>query len=85
MRKEKTIKNIMFTLLSQVIYIICGFLVPKILIKGYGSEMYALTTSISQFLAYITLLESGLGLVVKSVLYKPIAEKNEKEIIYFRV
>lgn len=80
MRKEKTIKNIMFTLLSQVIYIICGFLVPKILIKGYGSEMYALTTSISQFLAYITLLESGLGLVVKSVLYKPIAEKNEKEI-----
>lgn len=80
MRKEKTIKNIIFTLVSQVIYIICGFVVPKILMKGYGSEVYALTTSITQFLAYITLLESGIGLVVKSILYKPIAEKNESEI-----
>lgn len=80
MRKEKAIKNIIFTLGSQLIYIICGFIVPKILMKGYGSEIYALTTSITQFLAYITLLESGIGLVVKSSLYKPIADKNEKEI-----
>lgn len=80
MRKEKTIKNVIFTLISQIIYITCGFIIPRILIKGYGSEIYALTTSISQFLSYITLLESGVGLVVKSILYKPIAEKNEKEI-----
>ena len=80
MRKEKTIKNVIFTLISQIIYITCGFVIPRILIKGYGSELYALTTSISQFLSYITLLESGVGLVVKSILYKPIAEKNEKVI-----
>lgn len=80
MQKERTIKNIIFTLISQIVYIVCGFVVPKILIKGYGSETYALTTSITQFLAYITLLESGVGLVVKSVLYKPIAEKKQDEV-----
>ncbi|MBE6156224.1 MAG: hypothetical protein E7161_00555 [Firmicutes bacterium] len=80
MRKKNIIKNTISILLYQIIYILCGLLIPKVLMKGYGSETYALTTSITQFLAYITLLESGLGIVVKSILYKPIAKKNDEEI-----
>ena len=78
--KKKTIKNIIFSLLTQIICIICGFVVPKLMIQKYGSETYGLVTSITQFLAYITLFESGIGLVTKSALYKAIASKNKKEI-----
>ena len=66
------IKNIGSSLLLQLVTIICGFIVPRLIISNYGSDVNGLVTSITQFLAYITLLEAGFGPVVKSLLYKPI-------------
>ena len=80
MRGKKAIYNIITNLILQIITIIYGFIVPKIIITKYGSNVNGLVTSITQFLGYITLLEAGFGPVVKSILYKPIAEKNQKEI-----
>ena len=74
------IKNIGSSLLLQLVTIICGFIVPRLIISNYGSDVNGLVTSITQFLAYITLLEAGFGPVVKSLLYKPIV-KNDKETI----
>lgn len=78
--KKKTIKNVIFSLMAQTVYIICGFILPRIYIKTYGSDTYGLMMSITQFLAYITLLESGVGLVSKSALYKALANKDRKQI-----
>ena len=80
MRSKNAIYNIGSNLILQFIAIIYGFIVPKIIISNYGSDVNGLVSSITQFLAYISLLESGFGPVVKSVLYKPIAKKNKKEI-----
>ena len=80
MRSKNAVKNIITSLFLQIVTIICGFIVPRLIISAYGSEVNGLVNSITQFLAYITLLESGFGPVVKSVLYKPIA-KNDKETI----
>ena len=80
MRSKKALKNIIASVLLQVITVICGFIVPRLIIKNFGSDVNGLVTSITQFLAYITLLESGFGPVVKSILYKPIANKNKSEI-----
>ncbi len=80
MRGKKATKNIFSSLLLQVVTIICGFIVPKLIIGQYGSNVNGLIVSITQFLAYITLLEAGFGPVVKAILYKPIANKNKKEI-----
>lgn len=80
MRSKKAIYNIGSNLILQFIAIIYGFIVPKIIISNYGSDVNGLVASITQFLAYISLLESGFGPVVKSILYKPIANKNKKEI-----
>lgn len=68
-------------LVLQVIVIIYGFVVPQIIIRQFGSSVNGLISSITQFLAYISLLESGFGPVVKSVLYKPIAKKDRNEIL----
>ena len=80
MRSKKTFYNISSNLLLQIIIIIYGFVVPKIIIVHFGSSVNGLVSSIAQFLGYIALLESGFGPVVKSVLYKPIAKKNKQEI-----
>ena len=80
MRSKKAIYNIVTNIVLQIIIIIYGFIVPKIIIQTYGTNVNGLIASITQFLAYITLLESGFGPVVRAVLYKPIANKNTNEI-----
>ena len=80
MRKKKAIYNVLTNLLLQIIYILYGFIVPKIIISKFGSNINGLVTSITQFLAYISLLESGFGPVVKAALYKPLAKKDSKTV-----
>ncbi len=80
MRSKKALRNIIANILLQIAIIVNGFIVPKIIIDHFGSETNGLISSITQFLAYITLLESGFGPVVKSALYKPLSEKNKESI-----
>ena len=80
MRSKKAMYNIISSLLLQVVVIISGFVVPKLIISSYGSDVNGLVSSITQFLAYISLLESGIGPVVKASLYKPISQKDNKTI-----
>ena len=80
MRSKKAIYNILSNIALQIIIIVNGFIVPKIIISTYGSAVNGLVSSVTQFLAYISLLESGFGPVVKAALYKPIACKDKKTI-----
>lgn len=80
MRSKMVLKNILGSITLQIATLICGLIVPKLIIKSFGSNVNGLVNSITQFLAYITLLESGFGPVVKSILYKPIANKEKKQI-----
>ena len=80
MRSKKFFYNVITDFMLQIIIIIYGFILPKIIIECYGSSVNGLISSITQFLGYITLLESGFGPVVKSILYKPISSKNIEEI-----
>ena len=80
MSKKKYIYSILASLLGQLISIICGIVLPRILIKYYGSELNGASASISRFLGYIALLEGGIGGVARAALYKPIAENDEEQI-----
>lgn len=80
MRGKKLLKNISFTLLYQIIAIASGFIIPKAIIQNYGSNVNGLINSIAQFLAYIYLAEGGVSIVIKYLLYKPIANKDKNEI-----
>ena len=83
MNRDRSIKakyNIVFSLLGQVVVMVCGIIVPQLLILGFGSEAYGATASITQFLAYISLLEGGIGGVARAALYKPLAENDIESI-----
>lgn len=72
--------NIVVSFGSQIITLICGLVVPRLMLGKFGSEVYGATSSIAQFLAYITLLEGGIGGVARAALYKPLANKDVKTI-----
>lgn len=76
LRQHRAKLNIVISLLKQFVILICGIIVPRLLISTFGSEAYGATTSITQFLAYITLLEGGVGGVARAALYKPLAEND---------
>ena len=80
MRSKRAIYNIIANLLMQASTVLYGFVVPKIIINTFGSDVNGLVTSITQFLGYITFLESGFGPVVRASLYNVIAKKDNEAI-----
>lgn len=76
MKKYDLLKNTISSLIFQIVTIICGFILPRMILQCYGSEVNGLVNSITQFLSVISFLEFGVGAVVQSSLYKPLAEKD---------
>lgn len=64
----------------QFTNIVSGFILPNYFLRYYGSQVNGLISSITQFLAVISLCECGVGAVIQATLYKPIAQNDEYEI-----
>ncbi len=79
-RRKKLLMNTGMALIYQAVTLVCGFVLPKFIIPYFGSATNGLINSITQFLTIITLCECGVGAVVQSALYKPLADKNDDEI-----
>ena len=79
-RSKKLVLNTICSLTNQLVIVICGFILPRMFLTSYGSAVNGLQASITQFLGFITLCELGVGAVVQSALYKPLAQGNEESI-----
>lgn len=77
MRTKKLAWNTISSLVFQLTSLICGFILPQLILHSYGSEVNGLVNSITQFLQIIALLELGVGAVIQSSLYKPLAQKDD--------
>ena len=75
-RTQRLKRNTISSLVFQVTTLICGFILPRLILASYGSQVNGLVNSITQFLHVIAFLELGVGAVVQSALYKPLAEKD---------
>lgn len=80
MRKKKLIYNTISSLVFQVTTIVCGFILPRLILNAFGSNVNGLVNSITQFLGIISFLELGVGAVVQSALYKPLAENRKNDV-----
>lgn len=80
MRSKKALANILSSLVLQVVLIICGLIIPRLIIQTFGSSVNGVISSISQFLGFIVLLEAGVGGVVRAALYKPLANNDSISI-----
>ena len=76
MRGKRLVFNTISSLTYQVIALICGLILPRAILGAFGTEVNGLVNSINQFLGIISFLDLGVGAVIQSALYKPLAEKD---------
>lgn len=80
MNAKRSFYNIFFGMLSQIISIVLGIVIPRLVLVSLGSETNGLLSSINQALVYLNLLEAGIGTATLQALYKPVAEKDTDNI-----
>ncbi len=73
-------RNIISSLILQLVCIVTGFVLPKMYIQTYGSEANGLIQMISQYLTLIGFLEMGIGAVIKSSFYEPLAQNDANKL-----
>lgn len=79
-KRDRTLLNVIATVSFQVITLLSGFIIPRLILGAFGSEINGLVSSITQFLNYISLLEGGVSAVILANLYKPLATKDNEKI-----
>ena len=75
--KDARIKhNLISSLVYQIVLLSLSFLLPRLYLDYFGSEVNGVLSTIKQIFAYLTLLEAGVGLATTQALYKRIGEKD---------
>ncbi len=77
---------------QQIIALICGLIVPRLIIGAYGSAANGTVAAIIQFISITSLIQGGVSSASRVAFYKPVAQKNVDEIskvyktsqLYFR-
>ena len=72
--------NLASSLIYQVVLISLSFLLPRLYLENFGSEVNGVLSTIKQIFTYMCLLEAGVGLATTQALYKRIGEKDYKSV-----
>lgn len=80
MRSKHVIKNTAWELGYYIIVVLTGFLAPRYIILTYGSEVNGLTSTITQILNVILLLQAGMITAAVYSMYKPVADSDKQEV-----
>lgn len=69
-------KNMTLSVIARVVTLITGLIVQREILLAYGSSFNGLTSSITQVMSYLVLLEAGLGTASIQALYSPLANDD---------
>ncbi len=75
---NRILKNSAIAILYEVIAVIAGLILPRLIIVNFGSNYNGIVSSVTQFLSFVVLIRSGIGGVAKVHLYKSIRENDKK-------
>lgn len=76
MRSKKAFQNMVASISYEIVAVICGFILPRLILSRFGSSYNGISSSITQFLSCVALLKSGVGAVTRAALYKPLEDNN---------
>lgn len=77
-RTQKAALNTITAALSEIIMLVCGLILPRLILSHYGSAYNGITQSAKQFLSAISILNVGIAGTTRVALYKSLAA-NDKE------
>ena len=73
---NRIVKNSSIAVIYEIVAIIAGLIVPRLILEAFGSSYNGVVTSVSQFLSFVVLLRAGIGGVSKAYLYRSLKEKD---------
>lgn len=77
MKDGKKVKyNLYMGIAGQIVAVVLGILLPKLILENYGSEVNGLLSSVTNIYAYIAIVEAGIAAAACQALYKPMAEED---------
>lgn len=79
-RKKATFLNIFYTSVYQFLTVLFGFVIPNLLLNQYGVELHGYTSTVSNIMGYIAIINAGLAPAAVEAMYKPLAEKEPGRI-----
>jgi len=80
MRKKNIYRSAFIGLLEEVVAIICGFILPRMILTYFGSDYNGIVAAVTQFIGCIALLKSGIGMATKAALYEPLYNHDQQKI-----
>lgn len=75
-RGQKALLNTVVLAMYEVVTFACGLILPRYILKYFGSEFNGITSSITQFLGFIVILQMGIGGSTRFALYKKLANND---------
>ncbi len=79
-RTKKTKTNIVVSILYQLIYTVIGLVLPRFILRTFGSDVNGIMRSIDQLLSCTMLLEGGIGGMVLASFYLPLASNDSRAV-----
>lgn len=78
--RKRSLLNLASATIGQLMMIAIGFLLPRLFITSFGSEVNGLLSSANQILMYLAIFEAGVGGVTLQALYGPVARQDVNAI-----
>lgn len=79
-RTKSSLKNVSFSLITQVSTILLNYICRYIFVKVLSQEYLGINGLFTNILTLFSLAELGIGSAIVYAMYKPISEKNENKI-----
>lgn len=80
MKNRAVLKNIFTSGGTRLAILAIGFILPRLMITSFGSEINGLVSTVVQIFTYLALLEAGIGNSTINALYAPLRNANNVEI-----
>jgi Na+-driven multidrug efflux pump len=75
-RTQKAALNTATAALSEIVMLVCGLILPRLILRNYGSAYNGITSSAKQFLSAISILNVGIAGTTRVALYKSLASHD---------
>ena len=79
-RSRKALNNTVAAFLSELVSIVCGLILPRLILTAFGSDYNGITSSVARFISLISVLNVGISAAARSMFYEPLAKGDKHEI-----
>lgn len=75
-KKKASMLNMALMGAYQIVTALFGFVLPSMILNTYGASLHGYTTTVSNIMSYVALVNTGLAPAAVQALYTPLAKKD---------